>query len=257
MILLSRLIKSGWSNPEKQENKIISIKSLKVEKEEIEVENSNMDVLAEKETILNDAKRRADSIIAEANSYKESTEAMLQQEKSQWAQEMIQISNEAKQTGFEAGFQDGKQQGYSEMLDLIDGARQTVDASKRDYIRKIEDAEQTILDLGLKVAERILGELLEDKKEHFLGVVKRAIKEAKEYREIQLHVNPVHYDFLLNQKDDLITIFPKETEFYIYPDADLSVQSCIIESANGRIDASVDAQLEEIKVKLFELLESE
>jgi flagellar assembly protein FliH len=257
MILLSRLIKSGWSNPDKQEDKVISIKSFRTEKEEIEVSPSYSDILAEKETILNEAKKKADSIIAEANSYRESTEALLQQEKLNWEQEMLHLSNEARQTGFEAGFQEGKQLGLSEMHNLIEEARQTVDASKMDYIKKIENAEHTILDLGLKVAERILDEILEEKKEYVLGVVKRALKEARDYREIQLHVNPVHYDFLLAQKDDLLTIFPKETEFYIYPDPDLSAHSCIIESANGRIDASVDGQLEEIRLKLFELLESE
>ena len=34
---------------------------------------------------------------------------------------------------------------------------------------------------------------------------------------------------------------------------DLSEDSCIIESANGRIDASVDTQLSEIKVKLTDM----
>ena len=49
----------------------------------------------------------------------------------------------------------------------------------------------------------------------------------------------------------------KDIDFYIYPDDELEETSCIIESENGRIDASVDSQLEEIKIKLFEMLESE
>lgn len=55
----------------------------------------------------------------------------------------------------------------------------------------------------------------------------------------------------------MIALFPKELDFYIYPDEELSEMDCIIESANGRIDASIDSQLEEIKNKLIELLESE
>jgi len=143
------------------------------------------------------------------------------------------------------------------MLDLIDLAKQTVTSSKSDYQRTIEQSEPTILEIGLKVAERILGEHLDGTSEHFISIVKRALKEAREYREVQLHVNPLHYEFLLSQKEDLLKIFPKETEVYIYPDGELSQNSCIIESANGRIDASVDQQLLEIKAKLFELLESE
>jgi flagellar assembly protein FliH len=54
-----------------------------------------------------------------------------------------------------------------------------------------------------------------------------------------------------------MAIFPKDTELYIFPDDELEESSCIIESENGRMDASVDSQLQEIKVKLTELLEGE
>jgi flagellar assembly protein FliH len=69
-------------------------------------------------------------------------------------------------------------------------------------------------------------------------------------------VNPSRYSFLLSRKDELIALFPREVDFYIYPDEDLLEEACLIESANGRIDASVDSQLDEIKNKLIDLLES-
>lgn len=257
MILLSRLIKSRWSNLENQENKVITIKSFHVETDNNDMELVNHRVFAERDAILAQAREEAAAIVNEAKHYKESVDASLAEERRAWEQEVIQLSNQAKQNGYEAGLIEGREHGYTEMLQLIEQAKQTVDSSKLDYRKKIEDSEQTILALGLKVATKILGTHLDGNSEHFITVVKRALKEAREYREVQLHIHPMHYEFILSQKEDLSKIFPKETELYIYPDGELSEQSCIIESANGRIDASVDQQLEEIKTKLFELLESE
>lgn len=257
MISLSRLIKSSWPVPEEKETKIISIKSFKVDVQEMEEPISSANCTVEREEIIQQAQREADAIIAEAKAYKDSVENQLQQERLNWEQEVVLLSNQAQESGYEAGLEEGRVQGYNEAKGLIEEAKQVVAVSKEDYYRKIESSEHTILDIGLKVAERILGSHLEEKPEYFLSVVKRALKEAREYREIQLHIHPSYYEFLLAEKEDLLQIFPKETELYIYPDADLSEHSCIIESANGRIDATVDGQLKEMKEKLIEMLESE
>ena len=52
-----------------------------------------------------------------------------------------------------------------------------------------------------------------------------------------------------------MSLFPRETEFYIYPDDELENDGCVIESSNGRLEASVDEQLEQIRIKLLEILE--
>lgn len=207
--------------------------------------------------LLAQAKMEAESIKAVANAYRASIEEQMLQAKLDWEQECAQLSEQAQQSGFLAGFEEGKQQGYEEARGYMEEARQQVEISKDDYRKKIESAENTILHIGLKVAERILGAQLASEPESFLTVVKRALKEARDYQEVGLHIHPCHYEFLVSHKDDLLSIFPKETELYIYPDVDIHEQGCIIESANGRIDASVDIQLAEIKTKLLELLESE
>ena len=41
----------------------------------------------------------------------------------------------------------------------------------------------------------------------------------------------------------------------MYPNGELDEHACYIESENGRIDASIDSQLQEIKRKLMDILE--
>lgn len=257
MTLLSRLIKAHWANQGKQEKKIIAIKRLEEEMNFIENLSNEESITANKEILLHNANEEAETIISEAKLYAQSIKDDIDREKAEWEEKKIQLYNEAKQKGFGDGLEEGRKQGYEEMTGLISEARKVVDLSKIDYRQKIESSESTILDLALKVAETIIGHAIEENQEYFLSVVKRAIKEAREYKEIQLHIHPNHYEFLLSQKEDLLKMFPKEAELYIYPDEDLLENGCVIESGNGRIDATVDTQLQEIKQKLFELLESE
>lgn len=254
---MSRLIKSTWVPQElSNENKVISIKTIKSTSTN-GADLSDFVSFQEQERILSAAREEAQKIILEAQEHANENQERMLNERNAFNMELQLLAEKARQEGFSAGFEEGRQAGFDETREFIENAREIVNLSKFDYIKRVESGERTILTLALKVAEKIIGESLTGDSEQFLPIVKRALKEAREYREIQLHVHPNHYEFLLSQKEDLIRIFPKETELYIYPDMDLTEQSCIIESANGRIDASVDQQLDEIKRKLFDLLESE
>lgn len=262
MILLSRLIKSSWTAPDEQENKkVISIRRFNEENEEEAdeiVESIDHSMEHERASlIIQQAQDKAETILTGAKIHAETEEARLKEDKQKWEQERIRLTSQAREDGYEQGLNEGRAQGYQEMQDIIAEAKQIVDSSKHDYRKKVESSEQMILHIGLKVAEKILGERMEENNEYFLSVVRRALKEAREYDEVRLLVHPSNYEFLLTQKAELERIFPKETEFYIYPDSELPQQGCVIESENGRIDASVDQQLGEIKRKLFEMLESE
>jgi flagellar assembly protein FliH len=255
MTSLSRLIKSQWANSSIEKQKVISIKMMHLNSEHESVAVAH--VHSQMEEILASAEKKAEKLIQEALLQAQSIREQVLFEKEAWEQEKRVIAEEAKREGYSSGLIEGKDKGYKECQETISFAKGIVQSAKEDYQKHIVSAEKTILNLGMKVAERIIDQKLAENETIFLSIVKRALKEARDYNEIQLHVNPIHYGFLLSQKEDLLAIFPKEVDIYIYPDEDLSKQSCIIESSNGRIDATVDSQLEEIKHKLMDLLESE
>lgn len=256
MISLSRLFKSQWLAQTEQEQKLISIKSF----QPVGGENQTpaMIQLEQREkAILAKAEQEAEMIRNEAALIAQSAQEKIHQEKQAWEQEKLTIAEAAKQEGYQAGLALGKEHGYQAWTEEIQNAKEIVHLAKKAYQQQIELAEKTILFLGIKVAEQIIGKKLEDSEETFLSIVKRALKEAREYREVQLRVFPGAYGFILEQKEELMAIFPKETDLYIYPDEQLSEGNCVIESANGRIDAAIDSQLQEIKTKLLDLLEGE
>lgn len=258
MILLSKIIKSYWAKSIYDEQKIISIKVLESMKEHDPLAEMNFHAAKkEQDELLSQAYSQAEMIVNEAKLQAKFVQEQILQEKNAWEQEKIRLIEEAKQEGFSKGFKDGLTKGHQEYHDQILFAQGIIKKAKADYESQVALAEKMILKIGICAAEKILGEKLSDSEDWFFPIVKRAMKEAHESPEVQLHVHPIHYEFLLSRKDELAVIFPKETSVYIYPNDELSKTSLLVESANGRIDASIDSQLDELKRKLLELLESE
>ncbi|WP_256236484.1 flagellar assembly protein FliH [Bacillus sp. EB600] len=255
MILLSKVIKSGWAQSIYDE-KIISIKMLESLKNADSLPDMNL-YAAEQEYLLKQASSKAEMIVKEAQSQVQSIREQISREKMAWEQEKASLAEAAREEGFSKGVADGKAQGYQEYHNAILFAQEVVNTAKKDYQHQVASAEKVILKIGISAAEKILGEKLNESEDGFLAIAKRALKEARESRDVQLHVHPCHYEFLLSRKDELTVIFPKETDIYIYPNDELAETSCLIESANGRIDASIDSQLKELKRKLLDLIESE
>lgn len=255
MISLSRLIKPVWPNLDNTENKVIAIKMVKTSNPGIK-EQAEAEIEKTTSALLNEAKAEAEQMIRQAKLEYESVMKDIMQQRNSWQEEKKVLVDEAKEEGYQSGWSEGQQQGYSEYGKLIGEAREIIAAAKDDYTAYLESSEKVILDMSVKIAEKIVARKIEDE-EYFITLVKKALKEVKESRDIRLHVHPQSYDFILSQKEELLPIFAHETNLFIYPDDEMSVGGCVIESETGRIDASIDTQLSEIKHILIELLESE
>lgn len=261
MILLSRIIKSPLLTDHSREHRTIEIKPfvffenfIEEEEEEIsaKIDTTEMDAMIQK------ANEEAVSIVKSAKAEAEQIQRKLASEKEYWFEvERRLLEEEAKQMGYDEGYAVGKEQGYDEMKEHIVLAQNVVSSSKKDYQQYLETAEKTILELAITVAEKIMNMQMVSSEVAYIQLVKKAIKEAREYEHVELRVHPVQYDRVLAQKEELQGIFLKETQFFIFPDEELAEADCIIETASGRIDASIDSQLQEIKTKLNELLEGE
>ena len=260
MISLSRIIKSTWAKTEVNNQKRIGIKTFKVDtdfdtaKEMIEpaINQEELDLIYLR------ANEEAERIVQTARQEAETIRMQAEEERNLWFQtERVRLEEDTKQLGYHEGHEVGMQQGYEEMHQHIKQAQNIVDLAKSDYHHYLDSSEKTILELSVEIAQKILNAELAAKQEGFYQLVRKAIKEAKEYNDIRLRIHYSKYESILSQKEELMAIFPKETDFHIYPDDELDETSCVIESSNGRIDASIDSQLQEIKRKLLELLEGE
>jgi flagellar assembly protein FliH len=250
MISLSNVIKKTYTD-EKEEKITIRLLTMNRSKQPHEETDGSIQSLQNNEHIEK-AIEAANLIVERANQEADQIRRQIEKEKRLFAEEKEKMYQQAHHEGYSKGIQLGQEKGYREVEELIQFAKSIVDEAKIEYQKCIDKSEQTILTLSIKVAEKILCSSLNENEERFLPLVKKAIDEVKNYKEVQLYVNPRRYALLIKKKEELLPHF-HDGQLYIYPDENLSETSCIIETDGLRIDVGLDTQLQEIKKKLYEM----
>lgn len=259
MILLSRLIKSYSTISKDKEERVIKLQPLFSIETDVDEspETINLKLIDEAKRLLQEAKERAEQIILGAQANLQETNDTITKLKNEWDQEKLNLTEIARDEGYQAGFLQGEKDANEQYSKILQVAKLTVEKSKHDFIEQVEQSEEVILRLGIKVAEKVLKAKIDENKEVFLQIVKHAIKEVKDYTDINVIVHPSMYELVLSQKDELRALLNSENNLFIYPNEELKESDCVIESSFGRIDASIDSQLAELKAKLLELLQEE
>ena len=252
-ILLSKLIKSTqWNSLTKS---AVPIKVAPVySKNKSEDSNSYVvNTMKEIHKKVEEAEQRANDILLHAQMEREDTLKYIEQQKNNWLQEKEELKKLAFEQGRNEGYELGKVEGREQYQRLIEEANNIILLSKKEYNEKVDSVEETMLALSIMVAEKILGRKLKDDPTLFLDVVKNAIKEVKEKAEIKVLVHPINYPLLIENKQMLQTLTNNNQDLLIFMDSDLTEESCWIDSSAGRLDASIDTQLTEIKEKILQL----
>ena len=250
---MSRLIKSAqWSNSTKS---AVPIKVAPVFTQNV-IDDSNdyiTNTLQEIHKKVEEAESQANEILTHALTEKEKVMNELKHQKNNWLHEKEELKKQAFDQGRKDGYELGKAEGKEHYLQLIEQANENIFLAKSEFNKKLDSLEETVLSVGMVVAEKILGRKLEEEPTIFLDVVKNAIKEVKEKSEIKIFVHPNNYPLILENKQLLQTLTNNNQDLIIFMDSDLKEGACWIDSSAGRLDASIDTQLTEIKEKLLQL----
>lgn len=257
MISLSRVIKSSFATNFDTEKKTISIKKVIQENFSLteDLEQRNIPAITKStDEELKEAMEQADQIRREAQLEYESFQQRMNDEMIAYQQQAEELFRQAEENGYNSGFQEGLTEGQKQYENFIQDAKSIVDASKKDYFHKLEEAEPIIVDLAVKVAEKIVASTLEVDRGYWLSLVRSVVNEVRELTLVKLYVHPNWFEYTLAHKEELKLLLPNADSFYIYPDAHLEENGCQIETPFGKIDASVDSQLTEIKFALHDKL---
>lgn len=252
MILLSNVIKHNQTN-ENAAKRTIEIRSFR-SYQDVTLEEDEQSEHSSSGIMLQQAAEQAEMLRTQAEDYVATSRHAIEQEKQQWLEERSRFVEQAREEGFQLGIEEGKQAGFEQYQQLIQQAREIVDQTKVEYNRYLESSEEVILNLGFALAEKILAQQLELNPDIFSSVVKKAIKEVRDHKNIQVYLSPEYYPLLLERKDELTVLLAGEASLFLYPSDDLQAEACYIESSFGKIDISIDVQLKELKQQLMELL---
>lgn len=259
---MSRIIRGAIQQNEEKEIKILPFKHFypitQEDLEEVEEEPiiTREQIIAERDQLLADARYQLEQERHQLEIYKQEQLQTIEEMKSLWEEEKVVLQQQAYEEGFAQGYEEGTQKAQSDMESSLKVANETIEDAKKNAESYLLSQEPIILELALSSTEKIIGCELQRDEQQFISIIKRALKEAREMKEIKIYVSPEYYKIVTNSRDELAEMFPLDVPFMIFVNDELDSSDSYIETNHGRIVVSIDAQLNELRLKLREILDS-
>jgi flagellar assembly protein FliH len=161
------------------------------------------------------------------------------------------IERDSYQRGFAEGSSIGKEQGAAELKPVLERlSRSLVELSSlRGRMRR--QAESDVVKLSIAIARRVLHRELTLDSESIAGLIRVALEKLESRELCRVRVHPDQESLIR----ELVERF-SGSKVEIIPDTSLGQGDVLLDTGNGTIDASVDAQLREIERGLADRLES-
>ncbi|KGR86413.1 flagellar assembly protein [Lysinibacillus odysseyi 34hs-1 = NBRC 100172] len=214
------------------------------------------EILFERDRLLAEARQQIEMEKQQFANFQQQQLQMMEASKQQWEEEKLHLQQQAYDEGFAQGYEEGVQKANADMQQTLRTANEVMTNAQANAQKYLETQESVILELGITSAERIMNTVLAREEETFVSIVRRALKEAREMKEIKIYVSPEYYGVISKNRDELAEMFPPDVPFLIFVNEDLANAESYIETSHGRIVVSIDTQLNELRLKLREILDS-
>ncbi len=183
--------------------------------------------LAETQALLERLEQEANAACAMAEEARERAES---------------IREQARQEGYSAGVE----QAERDMAERLAAVAALAEGAVRARAEFLQQCEPEIVELAFEIARTVLGQHLSLHPEAIAEVARRALSIAGQADLYYLHLHPDAAETVERylQRDAL------GIAIQVVPDDRLSPGDCLIRTAYGRVNASIDSQLREIREQL-------
>ncbi|WP_438446943.1 FliH/SctL family protein [Gorillibacterium sp. sgz5001074] len=218
-------------------------------------------LLETKDQILRDAESVAEEQIRLAMEEASQLRANAQAEIDEWwhARRELdhQVETQARQDGFEAGFQEGVQHAQEQVAQdyagMIAEAKTVLEQAYEMKNQIIKESEPFLVDLSIAIAEKIIQHELSSNPDWIIGITRSVLSRKREKGVISLCVAPEQFAYIRDARDELLLAVDSQAELQILPDSTVGSNGCVVRTDFGSVDARVDTQLKEIKLALQQL----
>jgi type III secretion protein L len=154
--------------------------------------------------------------------------------------ELIAQAEQEKERIFAESAQQGYAAGVEQWNEILIEARRL-----RDLYISRNEAE--LLKLSVAIAQKVIGQSVQQNPSAVLETVRQAVKSVRSERRIMIRVNPQEESALQDRVASLKTIHSDVGELAIVADPAITAGGCVVESEVGIIDAQVETQLKAIE----------
>jgi len=153
---------------------------------------------------------------------------------------------EAKTKGFKEGYEAGKEIALKEYTSIVDQLKQLLKQLDDTKERYLDDCRQELINLTFKIAEKIIGEKLDRNESAFVSIFKNAVKDLTTQKWVKLSVSEYDYEFATANAELLKSFISSAESIEINVIENAPKGTCIIETNEKILDASVNTQLESL-----------
>ena len=165
--------------------------------------------------------------------------------------EAERLKEEANAQGFQTGLEQGKLQIEEEFRQKRQDMQELIESAYEEKVQIVQESEPFLLSLSVKIAEKVIKDELKQHGEQLLNVVKQALRHIEETEDIVMQVSSEDYPVILPFLEELKTYVRADSELKLIPVASLEQGGCMLHTASGSYDVTIDSQLEEIKKNLL------
>ena len=213
---------------------------------ELEVERAKLQV--EYTALLSNARKEASRLLDDARRAAKNSELAAREK-------AASIKETAREDGYEAGRAEGHAAGMeeagNEIREIIAKGQADVDAALAEAYgtrdRIVAETESKVYGLALDIAEKILSYELDHNEEAYMTILSQAVGSIQAETKVTLRVNASEYMRYFHSRDQArIRTENGPVTAGVVIDASVEPGGCLLETETGMIDASVNAQLEQI-----------
>lgn len=158
----------------------------------------------------------------------------------------------------QASFERGRQSGMDEVEAQLRQATQALAAACNDINglkeKMLQRSSDDMLRLVLAIAERVVNAELSINEEVIARTVQQAIQVAVSAEEFRIKINPDDLQVVQERKPLFVASLSGLSHIEFVADASVTRGGCILESALGRVDATIEAQLSAVTKTLLQAI---
>lgn len=209
------------------------------------------------QAIIAQAQREADDMLAaarmEAEQIINEAKAQAEHQQQQAEQQVSQIFEHAKNTGYQAGYEEGKAASQSYYQQTIDQALEllhSIQAEKQQYYLQ---AQQELVQLACGIAGKIMSREVQMEDSWIVSTVKQALSEMIDPVKVEIYANPEEIALLASHRQELQSPLGGNSELTFVPDSSIEKGGCMLRTKQGAVDARIDTQVNEVKRALLDI----
>ncbi|MBX5470326.1 MAG: hypothetical protein IRZ21_10560 [Thermoleophilaceae bacterium] len=160
------------------------------------------------------------------------------------AAEADAIRHEARQEGFEQGYQAGMAAAREECEPLASALAEAVREAGELRARAADDVEERAVELALRIAEKVVAGALEAQPERVVDVVRGALRCLVERERVTVLVNTLDLELVRDSLDSLRATLGGMEHVEVQEERRVPRGGARVRSAAGEVDASIETKLE-------------